>query len=190
MWSENEMIEYLKKNLKPKRFMHSIGVRDTAVKLAQRYGADVNNARIAGLLHDCAKNLDDEKLLSIAKKAGIKIDDVYKVQPQLLHGIVGAVIVEEKMNVHNEEILNSIRYHTTGKQNMSLLEKIIFISDYIEPSRMFDWAEELRRIAFERLDEALIKSFDITLQHVINKGQLIHIDTINARNYLLLDINS
>lgn len=186
MWSEDKMVEYLKTNLKPKRFNHSIGVRDTAVKLAEIYGEDVDKARIAGLIHDCAKYVPDKEMIDSYENHGNKVDDVEKNMPAILHGKVGSYVAKEIMGVEDKDILNAIAYHTTGRVNMSVLEKIIYIADYIEPSRDFPGVDNLRNIAFnENLDKALILSFDNTIKYVIDGNQLLHKDTIEARNYML-----
>ncbi|WML35680.1 bis(5'-nucleosyl)-tetraphosphatase (symmetrical) YqeK [Clostridium sp. OS1-26] len=185
MWSEDRIQDYLKQNLKYKRYEHSLSVRDTAVKLAEIYNVDIEKARIAGLTHDCAKNMNDDQLLNIASNHKIRIDEVCQESPQLIHGAVGAVIANEIMGISDEEILNAISYHTTGRKNMSMLDKIIYIADYIEPLRNFPGVEELRNIAFKDIDKSLLKSFDNTIKFVIDRGQLLHFDTIEARNYVL-----
>lgn len=185
MWSEDRIKDYLKQNLKYKRYEHSLSVRDTAVKLAEIYNVDIKKAKIAGLVHDCAKNMNDDQLLNIALNHEIRIDEVCQESPQLIHGAVGAVLANEIMGISDEEILNAIAYHTTGRKNMSMLDKIIYIADYIEPLRNFPGVEELRTIAFKDIDKALLKSFDNTIKFVIDRGQLLHFDTIEARNYVL-----
>ncbi|WP_392486610.1 bis(5'-nucleosyl)-tetraphosphatase (symmetrical) YqeK [Haloimpatiens sp. FM7315] len=187
MWNEDTMIGYLKDNLKEERFIHSIGVRDVAQKLASVYDESImNKARIAGLIHDCAKNLSDEKLLDLVKKEKFKLDEVTKNNLQLLHGFAGAIIAKNIMKVEDLDILNAIKCHTTGKENMSILEKIIYLSDFIEPSREFHGVDSIRELAFENLDEAVIKAFDSTINYVIAKKGLLHKDTIFARNYMIL----
>lgn len=185
MWSEQQIKDYLKENLKPKRYEHSLGVRDTAVKLAKIYNCDIEKANKAGLVHDCAKNMTDAELIDIAKKSGLVIDEVCEESPQLLHGPVGALIAKEKMGIEDKDILNAIAYHTTGRKHMSLLEKIVYIADYIEPLRNFPGVDELREKAFINLDEALLKSFNNTIKFIIDRGQLLHLNTIEGRNYLV-----
>lgn len=185
MWSEENIKNYLLKNLKTKRYEHSLGVKDTAIKLAQIYNSDEEKAKLAGLIHDCAKNMDDNQLVDICKAHGVEINEVCKESPQLLHGAAAAIIAKETMEIKDTDILNAITYHTTGRKNMSVLEKIIYISDYIEPLRNFPGVDELRRMAFQDLDKALLKSFNDTIKFVIDRGQLLHLDTIEGRNYLL-----
>lgn len=187
MWSEDEIIKYLEKNLNNHRYIHSLNVSKTAVKLAELYGAEINKAKIAGLIHDCAKKLSNEELLSIFKNNNIKVDDISIKSPQLLHGWAAAIIAKQTMGIDDKEILSAVKYHTTGKKHMSLLEKIIYIADYIEPGRDFPGVDELRKITFENLDEGLLKAFDSTIKYVIERNQLIHLDTIEGRNFLLIN---
>ena len=185
MWNDKKIEEYLENNLKIRRFQHSLGVRDTAATLAQIYGEDVEKAKIAGIVHDCAKNMQDEELIKICLEHGMDISDVYKESPQLLHGAVGAIIANELMEIYDKDILNAISYHTTGREEMSLLEKIIYISDYIEPMRNFPGVEAIRDMAFKDLDIALLKAFDNTIKFVINNEELLHPHTILGRNYII-----
>lgn len=188
MWSEEKIKEYLKENLKQARFLHSLGVMDTAVSLAAHYGADLTKARIAGLVHDCAKNMKGEALLQLVKENGYPIDIIYEKSPELLHGIAGAIIAKSLFGVCDSEVLTAVTYHTTGREAMSLLDKIIYIADYIEPSRDFPGVESIRESAFVDLDATLIKCFDTTIKYVLDKGQLLHLDTINSRNYVLYNL--
>lgn len=185
MWSEEHIETYLKDKLDNKRFLHSLSVRDTAVKMAICYGEDENKARIAGLAHDCAKNMNGYELMNIAKKHGYKISSIYEESPQLLHGLVGAIIARETMAIKDKDIFNAIAYHTTGRKNMSLLEKIIYLADYIEPLRKYPGVEDLRELAYKDINKALIQSFDVTIKYVIDKGQMLHLNTIEGRNYLI-----
>lgn len=185
MWSDDKIMAYLKENLKESRLKHSLGVRDTAIKLAKIYHEDLEKARIAGLVHDCAKYMKNEDMLNIAEKCGYNINKVCLKNPSLLHGVAGSYIAKTIMGIEDEYILNAITYHTTGRRNMTLLEKIIFMADYIEPSRDFKGVEEVRNLAYKDIDKALLKSLDKTITYVINEGQLLHVDTVEARNYIL-----
>ncbi|KAJ53820.1 putative HD superfamily hydrolase involved in NAD metabolism [Clostridium tetanomorphum] len=185
MWSEEHIESYLKEKLESKRFLHSLSVRDTAVKMARHYGVDEYKARIAGLVHDCAKNIKGYELINIVKKHGYKVNEIYEESPQLLHGLVGAIIARDIMGIKDKEIFNAIAYHTTGRKNMTLLEKIIYLADYIEPLRKYPGVDELRKLSYDNIDKAIVKSFDITIKYVIERGQMLHLDTIEARNYLI-----
>ncbi len=185
MWKEDQIKKYIKEHLNESRFVHSIGVMETSEKLALHYNEDPYKARLAGLCHDCAKNLSREELIAIARESGEEISEIYLYAPQLLHGLVGAYISKDIFGIQDEDILNSIRYHTTGRKNMSILEKIIYISDYIEPSRNFKGISELRRLSYVDINKVLLKSFDDTITYTVSRGSLLHIDTIEARNFIL-----
>ena len=154
MWSEEEIKKYLKERLSEKRYEHSLNVKKTAVKLAETYKGEVEKAALAGLVHDCAKHMSDDEILSLADKNGIFVDEVSRLNPKLLHGNVGSVVAKKIMGVFDQEVLSAVACHTTGKKNMNLLEKIIYIADYIEPARNFPGVEELRKKAFIDLDGA------------------------------------
>lgn len=186
MWTEEKIIEYLKKNLKKERLDHSLSVKDTAIKLAEIYGEDKEKAKMAALIHDCAKCIDDEEMINISERYGHNIDEVSRNTPNILHGHVGAYIAKDTMGISDKDVLNAIAYHTTGRENMSLLEKIIYIADYIEPLRDFPRVDEIRRIAYyDNLDKALMLSFNNTIKYIVDRNQLLHNDTIEARNYML-----
>ena len=186
MWTENEIEDYLKKKLKPSRFEHSLGVRDSAEALASKYGGNVNKARIAGLIHDCGKNLSDAAILSLLKDNNYKITDIIYASPQLMHGLAGAIISKEIFKVKDKEILNAVTYHTIGRKKMTLLDKIIYLADFIEPGRLFPEVENLRKATDINIETALLLAFDTTINFVIEKGEIIHSNTIDARNELIL----
>lgn len=188
--SIEQMKEKLKSSLSSRRFLHSIGVMDTAVQLAEIYGEDPWDAAVAGLLHDCAKDMRGEEILQMCRRFSIEADNITREQPELLHGKIGACIAQDEYGIEDKRVLDAIRYHTMGRENMSLLEKIIFIADYIEPNRSFPGVERIRKAAFSSLDEAMLMSLDNTIRQVIKKGVLIHPDTINARNYLVFNDSS
>ena len=186
MWSENEMLHYLHVNLSESRLKHSLSVSETAVALAVKYGEDIEKARVAGLVHDCAKGMKGDKLIEVARAHEVHIDEIYTHSPLILHGLVGSIIAREVMDIQDDDILNAISYHTTGRKNMSILEKIIYIADYIEPLRNFNGVEELRILSVNDLDAAVVQSLDNTINYIISRKELLHIDTIHARNYLLI----
>lgn len=185
MWNENEIVEYLSQNLNNQRFEHSLRVKETCISLAKHYNIDVEKASRAGLVHDCAKNLKNNEIINILEKNGYNIDEMFVGNSNIMHGLVGSIIAEKVMDIQDKEVLNAIAYHTTGRANMSILEKLVYLADYIEPMRNFNGVHELRKLAYENLDEALLLSFNNTIKYVIDRGQLIHKDTIEARNYIL-----
>jgi len=187
MWSEPLIEDYLKTHLNVQRYEHSLRVRDTSVKMAEFYSADREKARLAGLVHDCAKDMSASQLKELVSKHGYTIDEVCKYSSAIMHGLGGAIIAKEVMGIEDEDVLNAVTYHTTGRKGMSILEKIIYLADYIEPMRNFPMVEKLRDLSYKSLDEALLLSFNNTINYVIARGQLLHYDTIAARNYLLIE---
>jgi predicted HD superfamily hydrolase involved in NAD metabolism len=185
MWNEKQMLNYLYENLKENKLKHSLSVSETAVTLAEKYGENIDKARISGLVHDCAKGMKDEELIKIARDHDIQLDVIHINNPSILHGLVASIIAKEEMGIEDEDMLMAIKYHTTGRKDMSLLEKIIYIADYIEPLRTFDGVEELRGLSNIELDLAVIKSLENAIKYVISQNGLLHTDTIHARNYLL-----
>lgn len=150
-----------------RRFEHTLGVEFTSAALAMRYGAPVRSAQMAGLLHDCAKCLTDQERVALCRENDIPMSKLEKENPFLLHAKVGAYLAEEKYGVQDPDILNAIRSHTTGRPNMSLLEKIVFIADYMEPGRKHaPNLEEIRRLAFEDIDRTLLKILGDTLEYL------------------------
>lgn len=176
----------LEKLLDEQRFVHSLGTMDYAKMLAERFNEDIQKAMIAGLVHDCAKCLEKEELLNCAFKSGIVIDNIMINQPELLHGPAGSYLARELFDIYDTDILNAIAYHTTGRENMTKLEKIIYVADLIEPTRKFKSVELIRKKSFENLDKAVVMAMDNTIKYVIEKGGLIHPFTIFARNQLIL----
>ena len=179
-------LEYIRDNLdgvlKKSRFQHSIGVEEVACDLAAIYGYDVEKAGLAGLLHDCAKNLSDQELLDNCKENNIAVSEIEERFPYLLHGKVGAILAESKYEVKDEEILNSIRYHTTGRPNMTLLDKIIFTADYIEPYRKpLPRIEDIRWTAYTDLDYAVTMIYDNILSYL--NGIHAEIDHMSEEAY-------
>lgn len=172
----------------PKRFEHTLGVEFTAASLAMRYGCDIKNAQAAGLLHDCAKCMTDDKRVSICRKNKIPMTELEKENPFLLHAKVGAYLAREKYGIKDPDILNAIRYHTTGRRDMSLLEKIVFIADYIEPCRKHaPNLSEIRKLAFIDLDRALLKILEDTLSYLRNSDGDIDPMTEAAWSYISQD---
>lgn len=157
----------MEKSLDPKRFEHTLGVAYTAAVLAMRYDCDVLKAETAGMLHDCAKCMSNEKRLNICKKHNISVNDIERRNPFLLHAKVGSYIAMQKYNIHDRDIINAILNHTTGRPDMSLLEKIIYVADYIEPGRkQAPNLTQIRKLAFSDLDAALLKILEDTLVYL------------------------
>lgn len=169
----NNIIEQIQKDLKKKlddsRYSHTIGVMYTSAALAMRYGCDIQKAMIAGVLHDCAKCIPSDKKIRLCKKYNIRMTDVEQKNPFLLHAKLGAFIAAKKYGITDNEIISAILNHTTGKPEMSMLEKIVFISDYIEPQRNKSKSlPAIRKCAFEDLDKAVAMVISDTLEYLNN----------------------
>ena len=184
----DEMRRELQRRLNKNRFAHSIGVANTAVKLAKRFGVDETKAYIAGLLHDCAREFENDELPAQAERRGIKIGEVERAMPLLLHAYISAKMIKEIYGVDDAEIAQAIYRHTVGARDMTPLDKIIYFADMIEPNRNYPGVEKLRALAETAdLDEILLTAFSETIAFVIQKNSLIHPDTVAARNFLLLN---
>lgn len=175
------MEERLEKMLEPKRYTHSLGVAATAVSMAGIFGADAKKAYIAGLLHDCAKNLSPEESKIKCEDLDVEADEYEKKNFPLIHAKIGAELVKTEFGIDDEEICSAIRWHTLGRKNMSMLEKIIYVADMTEPSRCFDGVDEIRKKAYENLDEAVRACAAATIKFNEKKGVEVH-----PNAYLLL----
>lgn len=163
----NKIKEKLSKKLSVKRFDHTIGVSYTAAAMAMRYGLDVDRAAMAGLLHDCAKYMTDDELIEKCTKYGIECSETELRNGYLLHAKLGAYLSKEKYGIEDEEICSAVRYHTTGKPAMSVLEAIVFTADYIEPGRkVLSNFKLIRSMAFVDLDEAVYLILKNTLSYL------------------------
>lgn len=177
-----EMREKLKERLTDKRYEHSLGVEYTAAALAMAHGMDSEQAAVAGLLHDCAKCYSAEEKIAKCEKYGLPISDHERKNPELLHAKLGAAIAKDKFKIRDHEILSAITWHTTGCPNMSDLDKIIYIADFIEPNRKeLPEMEEIRREAFQDLDKCLIHILSNILDYLNRKGSKI--DPITEETY-------
>lgn len=179
----------LKEMLSDQRYKHCIGTMKEAAKLAKIYGADTKKAEVAGLLHDCAKNIPADEAIELCKKFNIELDNITMQSKGLIHAKLGAILAKHRFNIDDEEILNAIRYHTTGKANMKTLEKIIYIADLTEENRTFNDVDKLRQVSYKSLNQALLMAIDISIDKIIKKQIQLHPDTVEARNYLLIKEN-
>ena len=176
--------KYVKKRLNTKRYKHSLGVCYTAAALAMCYDTDINKAMIAGILHDNAKGYEYKILIKKCLAEGIEVSDIEMNSPELLHSKYGAYIAKKELGISDEDIINSIYYHTTGRPDMSLLEKIIFISDYIEPNRSnLPDIDYIRKISFKNIDEAISIVCKNTISHLEHINSPIDKATLDTYNY-------
>ena len=170
-----------------RRYNHSINVANEAVTLAKLYGADEEKAYIAGILHDITKELPFDEQLQIMQEGGIILDNVQKTAPKLWHGISGSVYIQTNPGIKDPDIINAIRYHTTGRAGMSLLEKVIFVADFTSEERDYDGAEIMRQKSRESLEEAMIFGFQFTLCDLTKRKLAIHPDEVFCYNDIILN---
>ena len=169
--------------LRHKRIPHVLGTEQEAIRLAERYGADVEKARVAALLHDCTKKLDMDEQLALCRHYGIQLDELERRALKLLHAKTGAAVARDVFGV-DDEIYRAIWWHTTGHANMTLLEKIIYLADYIEPSRDFPGVDKLRAVCYKDLNEGLLTGLEMTIEEMTGMGNPVHRATIEARDAL------
>lgn len=175
----------LKLILNEKRYNHTLGVVSSALKLSEMYKEDKQKAKIASLLHDVAKQMKEDEIKALVEKYNIEFDEIEKVNHQLKHAKLGAYIARYHYNIQDEDILNAIRFHTTGRENMSKLEIIICLSDYIEEGRSFDAVEKIRELSQTSLEKALYYALNNTAIYILQKNEILHPNTLKARNFLL-----
>lgn len=174
--------------LPPRRFRHTMGVVDWAEKMADRYQLNKAQVHLAALLHDCAKKLPDQALLERAVHAGILVDKEMQEQPFLLHGPVGAVLAREEYNINDPQVLQAIARHTLGADDMTSLDKLIFLADMVEINRRYPGVEELRVLTLTDLDQAMLAALDQTIRHLLDQRALIHPQTARTRNSIIREL--
>lgn len=184
-----EMKEWLKERFGPKLYRHSIATQQLTIELAGMYGADTQKASVAGLLHDCAKALSNEELLSHAQRYNIPVDDIQLMQPGLLHAPVAARLVQAELGITDDEILHAISVHNTGSGGMSRLDKALYLADCSEPDREYPGVQTIRELMVSGdLDGALLAAMERKISHVMQKKLMLHPLSIEARNDLLKEI--
>ena len=174
--------EFIKVNLKESRYRHSLGVEDMAVRLARLHGADAEKAAFAGRYHDLAKNFDEETMDSYIRKYGLSEDLI--CNNALAHSKVGAAILENEFGVTDREILDSVRYHTTARRNMTLLDEVIFVADVVEDNRTYSDLDYYQDLAYRDLDRACLEILDYTIGDLTAKGKVTDRDTLEARDWV------
>ncbi|MGN1400328.1 MAG: bis(5'-nucleosyl)-tetraphosphatase (symmetrical) YqeK [Bacillus sp. (in: firmicutes)] len=186
--NREQALEIAKQHLPEKRFIHTVGVMDTAVVLAERFGADSEKAALAAIFHDYCKYRPLPEMKQVIEEEGLP-SDLLAFHSELWHGPAGSVLAKKEYGITDEEVLSAIRYHTTGRAGMSLLEKIIFLADYIEPGRDFSGLDEVRRWAEINLDKAVLMALKNTIIFLASKQASIYPDTFYAYNELLIKVN-
>ena len=184
MLCNEEMRKGILSRLKGYRYQHSLGVERAAVWLAGKYGGDPEKAAAAGILHDITKHLSPQEQLNLCEKYGIRPCTVEKSEPKMLHGKTAAAIARVEYGMP-EDVCDAIACHTTGKHGMTILDKILYLADYIEETRDFPGVEKARELAKADIDRALLYCYDQTLTELVARGKLIHSDTIAAYNDMI-----
>lgn len=172
----------LKKTLGQDRYGHSLRVMHMAQVLAKRYRVAVNRAALAGLLHDCSRGMEPRRFISSAKKFGIKVSQLEKKYPKLLHAPLSAKIAQRKFKVKDKGILRAIARHTLGAQKMSLLDKIIYLADHIEDRREYAGVAKIRKLAFRDMDKAIVASTSAMIKFLMDEKLAISAQTVLTRN--------
>lgn len=191
VYSREQLMEAVSAQMPAKRWAHTLGVMETAVRLAEQYGADPVKADLAAILHDVAKYWPVQKLEQMIRDHGLS-SELLDYDKQLWHAEVGAFVARQEYGVEDQEVLDAIRYHTSGRVGMTLLDKVVCLADYIEPGRDFPGVNNIRDLANHSLEEALVAGFESTIQFLLSRRQIIFPLTFMARNDLIkqLEANS
>jgi nicotinate-nucleotide adenylyltransferase len=173
----------LDEKLNSKRYTHSLNVADTAKELAERYGfEDTEKAYVTGLLHDICKNDSEQQQLEMVRKSGRSVNSIDLITPPLYHAIAGAWYVENRLEIRDDELLDAIRYHTEGRANMTLLDKIIFVADIVSADRDFDDVDYYRDLAYRDLDRTVLEYLNFSIRDVLGKNICLSTHSVNAYN--------
>lgn len=179
--------EILKTKMSKKRYVHSVNVAKAAVMLAKKYGADINEAETAGILHDITKEMPYDMQLQLMKDNGIILSKVQQNAQKLWHSLSGSIYIENELNISNKNILNAVRFHTTGRENMSILEKVIFVADFIGEERDYKGVEIMREKAERSLEEAMLYGLTFSITDLVNRGLAIDPNQLALYNELVMN---
>lgn len=180
----DQLLQAVKQELNVTRYEHTLRVAETAVQLAERFGADREKADIAAILHDYSKCWSKDMLRRWIVEQKLS-DELLQHGAALWHAFVGAEAVRERLGIHDDNILNAIRYHTSGRPRMTVLEKVVFLADYIEPGRNFPGLQDVRALAERDLDRALLRAINLTIGNLLREDRKLFPLTVEARNDLL-----
>lgn len=182
-----EFLEEIKKRLNPDRLYHSLNVADEAKKLAKHYGADEQKAFTAGLLHDILKNTPDSELLQYFERNGIMLTETERASRKTWHAMAGADFLRRELHVTDEDILSAVRWHTTGRAGMTLLDKVLFVADFISADRDYPGVERMREKAHVSLEDAMLEGLQFTINELVENAWPVHEDSIRAYNELVIN---
>ncbi|WML54120.1 bis(5'-nucleosyl)-tetraphosphatase (symmetrical) YqeK [Neobacillus sp. PS3-12] len=181
-----QALKMVKIQLTEHRYQHTLGVMETAISLARKYGVDEKKAELAAIFHDYAKFRPKDEMKEIIVSQGMP-KDLLEYNSELWHAPVGAYLAEAEAEISDKEVLDAIRFHTSGRRGMTKLEKVIYLADYIEPGRHFPGVEEVRNLAKINLEEALIKAVQNTIMFLMKRNQAIYPETFHTYNDLILN---
>ncbi len=184
-----EFKSLIKGKLKESRYIHSLNVADSARSLAQRYGCDEEKAYTAGLLHDVMKNASDDEQLSAIGKAGWELTPCEKANKKLWHAIAGAAYMKTELDIADSDLIDAVRYHTTARKNMSILEKVIYVADFISADRDYPEVDDVRHAAEESLEKAMMLGLEFCIHEIVDRKQVLHPDSVDAYNEIILMTN-
>lgn len=180
---KKRIIEYIEGHMTEKRRIHTYAVVEEAKKLSRRYGEDMEKVELAALFHDFFRGVPEKSLNAYVRQFGL--DPVYLDNANLAHSKIAAFIMEREYHIKDQDILNAVRFHTTGRANMSKLEKIIYLADAIEPNRSYPGIEEIRELAYQKLEDACLAALTHSIEYISCKGLYLDRDTVMARDNLL-----
>ena len=182
----NSYVEILKQRLSEYRLRHSLAVADSCRELARQYGGDEEKMFLAGLLHDVMKNASPEEQLGVLSEAGIELMPVERENKKLWHAMAGAAYVKFVMGIDDRDIIRAVRYHTTGRAGMSLLERVVYLADYISADRNYNGVEDMRRLCQADSDEAILYALTFGIPDLVSKGRVIHPDSLDLYNEVII----
>ena len=174
--------DVISQRMKAARFKHSKNVAKEAVRLAKKYGADPEKAELAGILHDATKETEAEEQMELIARAGIELSELERESPKLWHAISGSAFVQVVLGIEDREVIDAIRYHTTGRAGMTLLDKVIFIADFISADRDYEGVDKMRKIAEKNLDDAVLEGMAFTIADLADRKLTIAPDTFAGYN--------
>lgn len=181
-----EFITLIRKRLNQDRFEHSLNVAESARLLAEKYGCDEKKAYTAGLLHDVMKNASDFEQLRAVSEAGWELTLCEKANKKLWHAIAGAAFMKTELEICDDELINAVRYHTTARENMTVLEKVIYVADFISADRNYPGVDDVRRSADESLEKAMMAGLEFCISEITKRRQVLHPDSVNAYNEIII----
>lgn len=185
--NREKALRIVREQLTERRYIHTIGVMDTSIELAKKYGVDENKAELAAIFHDYAKFRDKEEMRNIILEQNLP-QDLLQHHDELWHAPVGAFLVEKEVGITDKDVLEAIKCHTSGKINMTMLDKVLYVADYIEPGRDFPGVEEVRESAKASLDIAMIQAMKNTISFLLKRNQPVYPDTFHAYNDMTMKV--